>query len=97
MGMWNELQGRHGFVAGTNGTATVPAGARVIQIVAQASVPGTASLVIFGNSAQTVPIYSEIELRFQHLLMQAGNNGSVTGSQDLVFTNTDSYFVEYVS
>jgi hypothetical protein len=83
--------GKHTLHAGTSGTLTVPVGASILQIVAHASDPA-ATLVIFGGD--TMPIVEDAppsRLEFSHL-----NIMSRTGAADIVFTNTDSYFVEYV-
>lgn len=94
--MWRELVGTIGYVAGASGTVTVPAGACVLKIVAHASV-GAATIVMFNGDA--IPIVNgapPIELSFMHTLWQSRNNTSLAGSQNIVFTNTDSYFVEFV-
>lgn len=90
------LVGTWGYAAGTTGTVTVPKGARVVSIAVHSSA-GSGSLVIFNGA--TIPVVNgapPLVLSFLHGLLQSGNDTTTAGSQDLVFANTDSYFVEYV-
>ena len=78
------------YKAGASGTVTVPAGARILQIVAHST--GAASVAIFGGDA--IPIITgagPTRIVFDHELVV-----SKTGATDVVFTGTDSYFIEYV-
>jgi hypothetical protein len=91
--MWQGLAGRiWNQQAGTAGTVTLPAGAVIIQIITHASA-GAATCAILGGTA--IPIINgapPTTIRFNHDLVQAVTGVSLT----VVFTNTDSYFVEYV-
>ena len=88
--MWRELIGTWGYLAGTNGTATVPAGAIVTQIVVHANTAGSFS--IFGGASIPLPANDVCELQFNHSLLV-----SRTGNTDIVFSsNVTSYYVEYV-
>lgn len=95
--MWHELIGRPKYAAGTAGTVTVPAGSLLVSIVVHASA-ASATVSIFGGA--NIPVINgapPTELRFNHTLFQSQNDTNASGSQDIVFTNTDSYFVHYVS
>lgn len=77
------------YLAGANGTASVPKGARVLQIVI---VGGAAdgTLTIFGGASIPIPAGAVVPLRFPHDMVA---NAS---SQDIVTTNTKTYFIEYL-
>ncbi len=85
---WHSLVGRSGYVAGPAGTATLPTGAIVLQIVAHATTAGT--IAIFGGASIPVPASSTFTLDVKDTLLSAGASGNI------VFTGTDSYFVRYV-
>lgn len=86
------MNGTVGYAAGAAGTVNVPAGAVVLQIIAHASA-GAATVQLFGGTP--IPIVNgapPTQIRFHHTLWQANSlNGTA-----IVFTNTDSYFVEWV-
>lgn len=92
--MWNDLVGTWGYKADASGTVTIPAGAKVIQIICHGTSGPTVK--IFGGDTLNLPNNDVVSLRFNHALVQAGNNSKVSGSQDVVFANTSFYFVEYV-
>lgn len=77
--------GTWGYDAGVSGTATIGASKRVIGIAAHATTAG--SFTINGGPSVPVPAASSVEI--QPL-------GNVT-NPTIVFTGTDSYFVEFVS
>lgn len=77
--------GTWGYDSGVSGTATIGAGKRVIGIAAHATTAG--SFTINGGPSIPVPAASSVEI--QPL-------GNVT-NPTIVFTGTDSYFVEFVS
>ena len=90
------LIGTIGYHAGASGTVTIPKGAQLLQIVVHASA-GSATVTIFGGDA--IPVVNgsnTMFIQFLHTLWQAFNNATTAGSQDVVFVNTDSYFVEYI-
>ena len=92
MSMWFGLRGPILRFIGTSGTVTIPAGAKVLQIKAHATTAG--SVKIFGDSnAITLPASSG------WFYLQENHAGLVapTGSNTIVFTSTDSYYVEYTT
>ena len=96
--MWHSLVGTFGYLSGSSGTVTVPAGAVVMQILVHSSTfPGGGTMTIFNS--QTIPIIANttglLEFRMNHTLMQSQNNTTTAGSQNIVFTNTDTYYIEY--
>jgi len=93
--MWNDLVGSPAYATGAAGTATIPKGALVIGIVAHATSAG--SMTLFGGASVPIPAGETLSLRFNHTLWQSRNNAVAAGSQDIVFTSTDSYYVEYVT
>ncbi len=87
--MWRELTGTWTYAAGASGTVTLPDGAFILQIVAHSS--GSASVAILGGTAVPLISGSGTRLQFFHTMVKAqGTNNTV------VFTSTDSYFIEYV-
>ena len=95
--MYRELTGTWGYsVATTAATMTIPAGAIVTQIVIHSTAGGT--LQIFGGASITLIASATTPtiLRFLHGLAQSQNNTTTSGSQNIVFTGTDSVFVEWV-
>lgn len=87
------MQGSFAYQAGTSGTVTVPRGATIKAIYAHSTAGGT--ITIFGGPAITVVAATGIALRFVHdnLVSAATQNN---GSRAIVFTGTDSYYVEYL-
>lgn len=91
-----QRTGRRGYKAGANGTVTLPKGAILLQVVAHASAGG-ATMSIFGGDA--MPVINGAPptvIPFLNENWQARDNAASAGSQDVVFTGTDSYFVEWV-
>lgn len=81
--------GTWAYASGANGSISLPKGARILQLVARSAAGGSVS--IFGGSA--IPLIAgapPLVLRFDHDL------ATNPLSQALVFTTTDSYFVEYL-
>ena len=90
---WHTLIGTPGYTAGASGTVTLPPNAVLLAITAHASV-GAATATIFGGDA--IPIVNGAPpwcVDFKHALFAA----STAASRAIVFTNTDSYFVHYVT
>jgi hypothetical protein len=88
--MWHNLVGTLATFSGTSGTVTPRAGSVLLQIVVHASVAG-ATLSIFGGPA--IPIINgaaPLVLQNYHTLQKADASNSGT----IVFTNTDSYYVQ---
>jgi hypothetical protein len=88
-GMWHELAGLWAYAAGAAGTVTLPAGALILQVKAHSS-SGTGTVSILGGT--NIPVGGDwLNIQFLHDLVQTSTNGSLA----IVFTGTDSYFVEY--
>jgi hypothetical protein len=84
------MQGKFIYYAGASGTVTLPPGATIKQIVAHSTAGGT--ITIFGGASIPVIAGTMISLRFVHnncVSKETANN-----SADIVFTGTDSYYVE---
>lgn len=86
--MWNELRGKWTYKAGASGTVTLPKGAAILQIVTEGA--GAATCTIFGGDAIPCTSAAPKRLAFNHLTAL-----SKPGAQDVVFTGTVSYFIEY--
>ena len=100
--MWQVGTGwRFYEVAGAAGTVLLPAGACIILIITHATA-AAATLQLLGGpngngQGALIPVIAganQLTIQNYHPLHQA-NAGSVAKS--LVFTNTDSYYVQYVS
>jgi hypothetical protein len=94
--MYRKLSGLFGYKSGTAATVTVPKGAVVLQIVVHATA-SAATVVIFGGTS--IPIIAgapPTQLLFQHDMLQSQNDTTTSGSQDIVFVNTDSYYVDWI-
>lgn len=91
MSSW-ELNGTPGYLAGSSGTATVPPGASVLQVIATATAGG-ATLSIFGGASIPVPAGAPLILDFHHRLFQAIGTGA---SAQIATSGTASYFIHYV-
>lgn len=92
MSDWHSLTGTFGDASGTAGTVTLPAGAIVLLVSAHASA-GSATLQILGGA--TVPVINgaaTIIYEFGHTLVRANR-----ASSTIVFTNTDHYYVQWVT
>jgi hypothetical protein len=92
--VWHELVGPFAYAAGTAGTVTVPSSAVVTKIITHAST-GSATCAIFGGTP--IPIINGAPptvFDFMHDCVKP--QGNSTAAQ-IVFANTDSYYVEYIS
>ncbi len=98
--MYNDIAGTWAYVTGTSGTKTIPSGARVLSVYAHAATGGGATVQIFNGNAIPIPITNSspgwLVLKMNHGLCVAGNDNTTSGSGDIVFTNTDALFVEYI-
>lgn len=92
--MWHELQGIPGYHAGSAGTVTLPKGAILLQIVVHSTGAGTVT-IFGGDSLPVIGGAAPTELRFNHTMWLSRNDAAFAGSQDIVFTGTDSYFVHW--
>jgi hypothetical protein len=86
------IQGTWRYAAGVSGTVTLPAGATVKQIVVHATTPG--SMTIFGGASIPLAAGASPAFRFGHNVCVAGETPG--GGLTIVFTGTDSYFVESI-
>lgn len=84
------IAGKFAYFAGASGTVTLPAGATVKQIVAHSTAGGT--ITIFGGASFPVIAGTGVALRFVHDHCVAKETSA--NSADIVFTGTDSYYVE---
>lgn len=86
------MQGKFAYFAGASGTVTLPNGATVKRISAHAS--GAATITIFGGAS--IPLVSgmTLSLGFVHDNCVAGQTSG--GGVTIVFTGTDSYYVETI-
>lgn len=84
--------GKFIYYAGASGTVTLPTGATVKQIVAHSTAGGT--IVIFGGPSFPVIAGTGVALRMMHdqCVAQQTSSGGLT----IVFTGTDSYYVETI-
>lgn len=79
------IRGGYKYVHGVSGTVSVPVGAMVVQITARSVTGGTMN--IDGSGAASVsPSFTE-----------QPPAGTMIGPFNIVFTNTDAYFVSWVS
>lgn len=87
------MQGSFAYQAGISGTVTIPRGATVKAIYAHSTAGGT--ITIFGGPSITVVAATGLALRFVHdNLVASATQGNT--SNTIVFTGTDSYYVEYL-
>lgn len=84
--------GAWGYAAGTSGTETLTGGKRVLQITAIA-LEAAATLTINGGDTITIPYGSTDSVSSSITIEPKGNLTDPT----LIFTGTDSYFIEFVS
>lgn len=91
---WTNLNGTMGYSAGASGTATIPKGASVLQIVAHSTAGGT--LTIFGGASIPIVANTPFSAAYRHRNWAAADNTVNAGTQDLVFSGTDSFYVEWV-
>ena len=87
---WYGLTGPIVRASGTNGTVTLPAGAKLLRITAYATAASTVQ--IFNDAAVvTLPASSGWYYQtYEHALVTAP-----TGHNTILFTSTSSYVVEY--
>ena len=94
IGASNSTSGVVGYAAGASGAAQVPPGAFITTVIAHSS--GAGSMTIFGGASVPIVATQILQLYFSHQLWQAqGATGQA--STEVLFTGTDSYFVEYVT
>jgi hypothetical protein len=86
------MQGKYTYAAGASGTVTLATGATLKQIVAHSTAGGT--ITIFGGASIPIIAGTAIALRFIHDNAVAGETS--TASAAIVFTGTDSYYVETI-
>ena len=86
-----SLRGKWGYKAGSSGTPAIPAGAQILSIIAHASSGGATVAINGGDAIPIINAAPPTVIQFLHLLVVSPNGGG-----GVVFTSTDSYFVEYV-
>lgn len=87
---WNGIAGPIKRLTGTAGTATLPVGARVLQIKAYASAAST--ITVFDDASPiTLPANSG------WFLLQENHKELIarTGATTIVFASTAAYYIEY--
>lgn len=92
MSPWN-LIGTPGYAAGVSGTVTLPADAMVLQIISHSSVAGGTVAILGGAAIPVISGAPSLIIDFKHRLYSASGSGA---SAQIVFTNTDQYFVHWV-
>jgi hypothetical protein len=91
--MWTSLTGwKVGQLAGANGTATLPAGAVIVLVIAHASAGGATCSILGGPNVTVVSGAQPLYIQNYHALMQANSVSST-----IVFTGTDMYYVQFVT
>lgn len=94
---WWTVQGTIMTAAGTSGIVTLPAGARVLQIIASGGNGATIALPNGSGGTATIPIPSStspwilIEGHLSRVM------GASQGGLNITFSATASYFVEYIA
>lgn len=88
--MWNELVGKFIQKAGVAATETLPVGSKVVRIYCGKATAG-ATCTIFGGTPIPILANVPLDLQFNHTLCV-----SKSGATDIVFTGTESYYLEYV-
>ena len=82
------------YDAGSSGTVTLPAGAVVLSIRAE-SQSATGACAIFGGDS--IPIDGDPTANVLSLAFPSGQCVAEGAALTIVFTNTVSYFVEYLT
>lgn len=92
-GMWHEISGPVKRYAGASGTVTLPKGAQILTISAHCTSAGTVAWDDGVGGTITVPVPAGTWFVYdpKHLACVAG---TPSGALTVVFTTTDSYFVE---
>lgn len=82
----NPYRGTSSYFGGASGTATIPAGARVVSLSAHAPAGSGGTVAIFGGQSVAVPANNGFSDGWSGLVGPAGGG-------NIVFTGTDSYYV----
>lgn len=82
------------YQAGSSGTATLPAGATILSIRAE-SQNAAGSVAILGGTA--IPLDGDPTANILSLAFPSGQCAVEGATKTVVFTNTVSYFVEYIT
>lgn len=80
--------GTFGYAAGTSGTETLSGSKRVQSLAAHAPTSGAASVTINGGDSITVPAGTQLALAF---------GDGVLVDPEVVFTGTDSYYLDWLA
>lgn len=86
------MYGTWRYAAGASGTITLPKGATLKQIIVHSTAGGT--VAIFGGTAIPVIAGTGFAIRFGHDVAVAAETPGADVT--IVFTGTDSYFVETI-
>lgn len=88
-GNYFETLGTYGYKAGSSGTPSIPATAKVVRIWARDDGSGNGTVTI--NGGDSLPLEANAEVNILP-------GGALTGSgATIVFANTASYLVEYLT
>lgn len=87
-----NIAGTWGYKSGTNGTPSIPVGAKVLEITAITQ-GAAASFTINGGDTITLPYDGTDKQSSSITIKPLGNLVAPT----IVFTGTDAYFVQYVT
>lgn len=96
--MWSEIVGNVKRFAGASGTVAIPAGGHVIGITAHCTSAGTVAIWDGAGGVVTIPVPASTWFVYdpKHLNTTANGSTSAADQRQIVFTTTDSYFVEVV-
>lgn len=87
--MYKTSLGKWAYAAGASGTVTLPKGAKLLSVYA-VDTGGGGTVVIFGGDAIPLTAAVPLNIAFRHQMAAAPS-----GTPTIVFTGTDSYYVEY--
>lgn len=86
-----QVYGNWAYAAGTSGTVVVPQGGAVLQIMAHSTAGGT--ITIFGGATITITATFDF---VRHPVEPSMMVARTAAGDEIVFTGTTSYYVEYV-
>ena len=91
--MWGDIKTPIKRVAGASGTVAIPVGAKILSMTVHATTAGTVAMWDQVGGTCTIPIPAATWWIYQPLHLNA--TATNTGNSSIVFTGTDSYFIEY--
>jgi hypothetical protein len=92
--MWFELGGQCISVAGTSGTPTIPSGAVLLNVQALPASGGGTIVMPDGKGSTVTITLPDASNGFDYKPFHT--NRKTTAANQLVFTGTSTYFVEYM-